>query len=70
MSDLENDANRLDLSNGANINDLESYPNGTGRFKNVNNCLKSNNSCFLETSGGQISHPHLNVVHFFYTRVD
>ena len=37
-------------------------------LQNVNSCLNINS--YLETSGGQSSNPHLNVVHFFNTRVD
>jgi hypothetical protein len=44
--------------------------NGTARFKNVNNGLKTNVNSYLETSGGQISNPYLNVVHFLNTRAD
>jgi hypothetical protein len=43
--------------------------NGTARFKNVNNSLNTNLYSYLETSGGQISNPYLNVVQFFNTRV-
>ncbi len=39
-------------------------------FKNVNNCLNTNIYCYLETSGGQSSNPHLNIVHFFNARVN
>ncbi len=39
-------------------------------LKNVNNCLNTNISSYLETSGGQSSNPYLNVVHFFNTRVN
>ena len=39
-------------------------------FKNVNNCLNINIYSYLETSGGQSSNLYLNVVHFFYTRVN
>jgi hypothetical protein len=34
-------------------------------FKNVNNCLSTNNYSYLETSSGQSSDLNLNVVHFF-----
>jgi hypothetical protein len=34
-------------------------------FKNVNICLNTNIYSYLETSGGQSSNLHLNVVHFF-----
>ncbi len=44
--------------------------NGTARFKNVNNCLNTNIYSYLETSGGQRYNSFLNVVHFFYTRVN
>jgi hypothetical protein len=44
--------------------------NGTAHIKNVNNCLNTNIYSYLETSGGQISNPYLNVAHFFNTRVD
>jgi hypothetical protein len=33
-------------------------------LKNVNNYLNANIYSYLETSGGQISNPYLNVVHF------
>ncbi len=39
-------------------------------LKNVNNCLNTNIYSYLETSGGQSSNPHLNVVHFLNTRAD
>jgi hypothetical protein len=39
-------------------------------FKNVNNCLNPNIYSYLETSGGQISNPYLNAVHFFNNRVN
>jgi len=41
--------------------------NGT---RNVNNYLNANIYSFLETSGGQSSNLHLNVVHFFNTTVN
>jgi hypothetical protein len=34
-------------------------------MKNVNNCWNTNIYSYLETSGGQSSNLHLNVVHFF-----
>ncbi len=37
-------------------------------LKNVNNCMNTNIYSYLETSGGQISNPYLNVVHFFKHR--
>jgi hypothetical protein len=43
---------------------------GTVRFKNVDSRLNTKIYSYLETSGGQSSNPHLNVVHFFNTRVD
>jgi hypothetical protein len=43
--------------------------NGTARIKNENNCLNTNIYSYLETSGGQVSDPYLNVAHFFNTRV-
>ena len=39
-------------------------------FKNVNNCLHTNIYSYLGTSGSQSSNPYLNVVHFFYSRVN
>ncbi len=39
-------------------------------LKNVNNCFKTNIYAYLETSGGQSSDLHLNVVHYFNTRVN
>ncbi len=38
-------------------------------LKNVSNCLNTNiySYSYLETSGGQSSNLHLNVVHFFNT---
>jgi hypothetical protein len=39
-------------------------------FKNVNNCLNTNIYSYLGTSGSQSSNPYLNVVHFFYSRVN
>jgi hypothetical protein len=39
-------------------------------LKNVNNGLKTNINSYLETYGGQISNPYLNVVHFLNTRAD
>jgi hypothetical protein len=44
--------------------------NGTTRFKNLNNCLNTNISSYLETSVGQISNLHLNAVYFFNTSVN
>jgi hypothetical protein len=38
-------------------------------LKNVNNSLNTNIYSYLETSGGQSSDLHLNVVHFFSTPV-
>jgi hypothetical protein len=38
-------------------------------LKNVNNCLNTIISSYLETTGGQSSNQHLNVVHFFNTSV-
>ncbi len=38
--------------------------------KNVNNCLNTNLYSYLETSSGQSSNVHLNVVSFFNTRVN
>ncbi len=38
-------------------------------LKNVNNCLNTNISSYLETSGGQSSNLYLNV-HFFNTSVN
>jgi hypothetical protein len=35
---------------------------GTARFKNVNNCLNTNNYSYLETSGGQSYNLYLNDV--------
>ncbi len=45
-------------------------PNGTARFKSVNNCLNNNIYSYLETSGGKSSNPYLNVVQFFDTSVN
>jgi hypothetical protein len=39
-------------------------------LKNENNCLNTNISSYLETSGGQSSNLNLDVVHFFSTSVD
>ncbi len=39
-------------------------------FKNVNNFLNTNIYSYLETSGGQSSNPHLNVVHVLNTRAE
>ncbi len=39
-------------------------------LKIVNICLKTNIYSYLETSGGQSSNLHLNVVHFFNTGVN
>jgi hypothetical protein len=39
-------------------------------LKNINNCLNTNIYSYLDTSGGQSSNPHLNVVHFLNTRAD
>jgi hypothetical protein len=36
----------------------------------VNNCLNTNISSYLETSGGHNSNLYLNVVHFFNTGVN
>jgi hypothetical protein len=45
-------------------------PNGTVRFKNVNNCLKTNIYSYLETFGIQNSNLYLNGVHFFNTSLN
>jgi len=39
-------------------------------LKDVNNCLNTNIYSYLEISGGQISKPYLNVVHFLNARAD
>ncbi len=39
-------------------------------LKIVNNCLNTNIYSFLDTSGGQISDLHLNVVHFINNSVN
>ncbi len=39
-------------------------------LKNINNCLNTNVNSQLETSGGQSSNLHLNVVHFFNASVN
>jgi hypothetical protein len=39
-------------------------------LKNVNNCLNTNISSYLETSGGQGFSLYLNVVHLFNTSVN
>ncbi len=39
-------------------------------FYNVNICLNTNISSYLDTSGGQSSNIHLNVVHFFNASVN
>ncbi len=39
-------------------------------FKNRNNCLNTNISSYLETSGIQSSNIYLNVVHFFNTSIN
>ncbi len=39
-------------------------------LKNVNNCLNTNISSYLETSGGQSYNLYLNVVNFFNTSVN
>ncbi len=39
-------------------------------LKNVNNCLNTNISSYLETSGGQSSNLYFNIVHFFNTSVN
>jgi hypothetical protein len=39
-------------------------------LKNVNYCLNTNIYSYQETSGGQSSTLHLNVVHFFNTSVN
>ncbi len=39
-------------------------------LKIVNNCLKTNNYSYLETSGVQSYNLYLNVVHFFNTSVN
>ncbi len=43
--------------------------NGTACFKNVYDCLNTNNYSYLEISGGQSSYLYLNMVHFFNTTV-
>ncbi len=49
----------------ANLTQMEQHT-----LKNVNNCLNTNIYSYLETSIGQSSNPHLNVVHFLNTRAD
>jgi len=44
-------------------------PYGSAHFKNVNNCLNTKISSYLETSGGQSSNLYVNVVHFFNNSV-
>ncbi len=44
--------------------------NGTARSKNVNNCLNTNISFYLETSGGQNSNLYLNVALIFNISVN
>jgi hypothetical protein len=39
-------------------------------LKIVNNCLNTNIYSYLETSGGQSSKLHLNVVHFINTNIN
>jgi hypothetical protein len=39
-------------------------------LKNVNGCLNTKITFYLETSGGQSYNLHLNVVHFFNTSVN
>jgi len=39
-------------------------------LKNVNNCLNTNISIYLETSGAQNLNLYLNVVHFFNISVN
>ena len=39
-------------------------------LKNVSNCLNTNISSSLETSGGKSSYLYLNVVHFLNTSVN
>ncbi len=39
-------------------------------LKNVNNCWNTNINLYLETSGGQNTNLHLNVVQFFNTSVN
>jgi hypothetical protein len=43
---------------------------GQRAFKNLNNCLNTNNYSYLETSSGQSFHLYLNVVQFFNTSVN
>jgi hypothetical protein len=63
---LDSQENSLSIAPEATID----LTDGTARFKNVNNCLNTNIYSYLETSGGQSSNPHLNVVHFLNTRAD
>jgi hypothetical protein len=39
-------------------------------FKNVNNCLNTNKSSYLETPGGQSSNQYLNVINILNTSVN
>ncbi len=41
-----------------------------GIEQHVNNCLHTNISSYLETSGGQSSNLYLNVIHFFKTSIN
>ncbi len=47
---------------------MESMERNT--LKNIKNCLNANIYSNLETSGGQSSNLHSNVVHFFNTGVN
>ncbi len=62
--------NQYESQNVTNI-DLEQLDNnGTACLKNLNICLNINIYSYVETSGGQSSNLHLNVVHFFKTSVN
>jgi hypothetical protein len=64
------ESNRNAASSGIVLDEPACSPtNGTTRFKNVNNCFKTNTSSYLETSGGQSSNIYFYFVHFFNTRV-
>ncbi len=39
-------------------------------FKDINNCLNTNNYSYLDISGGQRPKPYLNTVDFLNSRAD
>ncbi len=68
--DTYTEKRRLDVKLIERGDDTNMYKMERHTLKNVNNCLSTNSSSLLETSGGQSSNLYLNVVHFFKANVN